>query len=77
MAEVEQMRKRTEDWSAKLKGHIILPDPTASANTFQHADLPPVRRICPPGSMMTRDMQEDRLNIFTDHEGRVSHVTMG
>lgn len=73
----EHIRRQTEDWSKRLQGQTILPDPKSDRNTVSHDELPSQRRICPPGAMMTRDFREERLNIHTDEEGKVSHVTFG
>lgn len=72
-----QMAAQTKEWSDRLVGQIIVPDPESRKNTFSHDELPASRRILPPGSMTTRDMREDRLNVHTDEQGKVSHVTMG
>lgn len=71
------MATKTREWSDRLVGQTIVPDPESRTNTFPHDRLPASRRILPPGSMTTRDMREDRLNVHTDENGKVSHVTMG
>lgn len=73
----ESIRLETERWTANLSGKVIVPDPSSPKNTFSHNELPVARRICPPGTLMTRDFCEDRLNIHTDEAGKVSHVTIG
>lgn len=73
----EHLRRQTEAWSERLAGQIVVPNPQSEHNTISHDTLPEQRRICPPGTMMTRDFHEDRLNVHTDKDGKVSHVTFG
>lgn len=77
MSHMNQIRAESDRWSSKLAGQVVLPDPTSPLNTVARSDLPKAHRVCPPGAMMTRDMREDRLNIFTDADGIVTHTTMG
>lgn len=74
---IESIQAKTELWSQRLSGQILVPDPDSPRNTFAHEELPASHRICPPGTLLTRDFDEDRINIFTDEEGLVSHVTFG
>lgn len=73
----KSIQEQTEHWSSQLRGKVVVPDPDSPKNTFAHANLPVAKRICPPGTLMTRDFCEDRLNVHTNEEGEVSHVTMG
>ena len=74
MSTPQDLHKR---YTELLVGQTLVADATSSKNTVSHSDLPSKRRICPPGTMMTRDFHEDRLNVFTDDSGKVTHVTVG
>lgn len=49
----------------------------AGAKFFAKRDLPEKHRVIQPGQMVTKDFQEDRLNIHVKDDGTVSHVTHG
>lgn len=77
MSSADDIQARTDEWSRRLVGQTIVQDPNSHRNTFSHDDLPKKHRICPPGTLLTRDFDEERLNIFTDEDGSVTHVTIG
>jgi membrane-bound lytic murein transglycosylase B len=52
--------------------HLV--DTRALAADIDHATLPPGARIITPDSMVTQDFSPQRLNIFTDTDGRVSSL---
>ena len=74
MSAPQDLNKRYTDL---LVGQTLVADASSTKNTVAHSELPAKRRICPPGSMMTRDFHEDRLNVFTDDNDKVTHVTLG
>ena len=52
-------------------------DELAFLQAFCKTELPQQSRVVEPGSMMTRDFNPDRLNVFVKDDGTVSHVTHG
>lgn len=74
MGDPQDLHKR---YTNLLVGQTLVSDASSSKNTVAHDSLPAKRRICPPGTMMTRDFHEDRLNVFTDKDDKVTHVTVG
>ena len=44
---------------------------------FCKRDLPEEHRIISPGTMVTKDYNEDRLNVHLNEDGTVSHVLHG
>ncbi|KAJ2903157.1 peptidase inhibitor i78 family domain-containing protein [Zalerion maritima] len=44
---------------------------------FCKRDLPEKHRVIEPGTMVTKDFHEDRLNVFVNEEGMVTHCTHG
>ncbi|MFD3514454.1 I78 family peptidase inhibitor [Streptomyces sp. NPDC058657] len=40
-------------------------------------DLPEPYRIVTPGSFVTQDYRPDRVNVFVDDQGTITHVTLG
>ena len=44
---------------------------------FCTQDLPENSRVVKPGSKMSRDHVEDRLNVHVDADNKVTHVTLG
>ncbi|BFZ58533.1 hypothetical protein PYCC9005_005596 [Savitreella phatthalungensis] len=61
----------------ELVGKVMVRDAASSKNEVSHSKLPECYRICPPGTMMTRDFREERLNVFTDEQDKVTHTTRG
>lgn len=49
----------------------------AHPQAFAKSSLPDDHRIVPAGAKMTRDLREDRLNIYLNDDGIVSHVAFG
>ncbi|KAI6779335.1 peptidase inhibitor i78 family domain-containing protein [Emericellopsis cladophorae] len=66
----------TEEWQNKLVGKT-LHDEESGATTFCKKDLPEGCRVIKPGTMVTKDFKEDRLNVHLDDEGIVTHVLHG
>ncbi|KZF18851.1 hypothetical protein L228DRAFT_271749 [Xylona heveae TC161] len=60
-------------WMNKLVGKKI-DESSHSETTFAKTDLPEEHRIIAPGSMVTKDFREDRLNVHVDDNGTVTHV---
>lgn len=73
----EQLKRSAEEYSEMLKEKRVVSDPTSNKNEVSHGKFPADYRVCPPGTMLTRDMREERLNVFTDSQDKVTHVTMG
>ncbi|MCR6643190.1 MAG: I78 family peptidase inhibitor [Terricaulis sp.] len=46
----------------------------ADAGAIDRASLPPRTRIIGPNDAVTMDLREDRLNILTDANGRVTEL---
>ncbi|PHH65037.1 hypothetical protein CDD81_3435 [Ophiocordyceps australis] len=67
---------KTEEWQNKLVGKTIS-ETESNATMFCKTDLPEKHRIVGPEQMMTRDYHEDRLNVFIDNDGTVTHVSHG
>ncbi|PHH58503.1 hypothetical protein CDD82_2942 [Ophiocordyceps australis] len=67
---------KTQEWQNKLVGKTIS-DTETNATMFCKTELPEKHRIVEPGGIMTRDYHEDRLNVFVDKDGTVTHVTHG
>lgn len=44
---------------------------------FCKKDLPKETRIIEPGMMVTKDFNENRLNVHVKDDGTVSHVVHG
>ena len=57
------------------KGERVLSGPLQQ--NFGKRDLPQVHRVIPPGAMVTKDWNPDRLNVHVKDDGTVSHVTHG
>ncbi|KAG9248007.1 hypothetical protein BJ878DRAFT_413751 [Calycina marina] len=66
---------KTAEWQNKLVGKT-LGDSHDEVN-FAKKDLPKEHRVIEPGSMVTRDFKEDRLNVHVDDKGIVTHVNHG
>ncbi|KAL2267818.1 hypothetical protein VTJ83DRAFT_5095 [Remersonia thermophila] len=64
------------EWTNKLVGKTISEGPS-SETTFCKTELPEKTRVIHPGSIVTRDYREDRLNVHVNEDGTVSHVTKG
>ncbi|KAF4461491.1 pua rna binding domain-containing [Fusarium albosuccineum] len=70
-----------EEWQNKLVGKK-LSDEDASSETRVHQvfckrDLPKETRVIEPGMMVTKDFNENRLNVHLKDDGTVSHVVKG
>ncbi|CAD6503407.1 BgTH12-03072 [Blumeria graminis f. sp. triticale] len=63
---------RMGEWETKLVGKTI--GDFHSVTTFKKSDLPQKSRIIEPGSVITRDYNPYRLNIFVKEDGVISHV---
>lgn len=44
---------------------------------FCKKDLPEKHRVIQPGMMVTKDFNPDRLNVYVNEEGTVTHCTHG
>ncbi|KAI5788245.1 hypothetical protein FPQ18DRAFT_392543 [Pyronema domesticum] len=60
-----------QEWSAKLVGKNLEQEKEVKKQ------LPDNHRIIKPDSMVTRDYQEDRLNVHVDHDGKCTHCYFG
>jgi len=63
---------KNQDWSNKLVGKKI--GDAHDEITFAKTDLPEQTRIIKPGQMVTKDFNENRLNVHVKEDGTVSHV---
>jgi len=63
---------KTDDWMNKLVGKKI--GDSHDETTFAKTDLPEQHRIIKPGQMVTKDFNENRLNVHVKEDGTVSHV---
>ncbi|RDA92082.1 hypothetical protein CP533_3595 [Ophiocordyceps camponoti-saundersi (nom. inval.)] len=59
----------TEEWQNKLVGKK-LSDTESNETEFCKKDLPKEHRIISPGTMVTKDHNENRLNVHLDEEGQ-------
>lgn len=50
---------------------------TEPSQMFCKKDLPREHRVISPGQLVTKDYNENRLNIHLDSEGVVTHVLHG
>ncbi|POR34025.1 Translation machinery-associated protein 20, partial [Tolypocladium paradoxum] len=64
---------KTDEWQKKLVGKK-LSDTESNETTFCKQDLPKVHRIIRPSMLMTKDYNENRLNIHLNEDGTVSHA---
>ncbi|KUJ08056.1 uncharacterized protein LY89DRAFT_691357 [Mollisia scopiformis] len=64
---------KTEEWMNKLVGKKLTDGPS-DATSFAKQDLPKETRVIEPGSMVTKDFNENRLNVHLKEDGTVSHV---
>ncbi|CAM1507463.1 Fc.00g071040.m01.CDS01 [Cosmosporella sp. VM-42] len=67
---------KNEEWMNKLVGKKIS-DEESSETVFCKRDLPEETRIIEPGTMVTKDFKENRLNVHLKEDGTVSHVAHG
>ncbi|KAK5092729.1 hypothetical protein LTR70_005275 [Exophiala xenobiotica] len=67
----------SESWMQKLAGKKITESGSTDDTNFAKKDLPQNHRVVGEDSMMTMDMNPDRLNIHTDKDGVVKKVTQG
>ncbi|EJP62412.1 hypothetical protein NHJ13051_006540 [Beauveria bassiana] len=58
---------KTEEWQNKLVGKTINETATNETET----------RIIEPGTMVTKDFRENRLNVHVEKDGVVTHVYHG
>ncbi|KAL1836575.1 hypothetical protein VTJ49DRAFT_4915 [Mycothermus thermophilus] len=65
-----------QEWANKLVGKTISDGPS-SETTFCKTELPQETRVIQPGSIVTKDFRENRLNVHVNEDGTVSHVTKG
>ncbi|KKA26303.1 hypothetical protein TD95_001770 [Thielaviopsis punctulata] len=64
-------------WQAKLMGKTLSTENSSSETVFAVKDLPEVHRIIQPGQNVTRDLNENRLNVCLDGDGLVHNVYYG
>ncbi|TQV93782.1 peptidase inhibitor i78 family domain-containing protein [Cordyceps javanica] len=67
---------KTEEWQNKLVGKTVTETATNETN-FCKRDLPQQTRIIEPGTIVTKDFVEDRLNVHVEKDGVVTHVYHG
>ncbi|EQK97792.1 hypothetical protein G6O67_006328 [Ophiocordyceps sinensis] len=67
---------KTEEWTNKLSGKK-LHESESNVECFCKKDLPEEHRIIEPGAMVTKDHKENRLNVYLNEEGVVTHVGHG
>ncbi|KAF7550824.1 hypothetical protein G7046_g7897 [Stylonectria norvegica] len=67
---------KTEEWTNKLVGKK-LSDEDSNETVFCKRELPEETRIIEPGTMVTKDFKENRLNVHLKEDGTVSHVVHG
>ncbi|KAK8143542.1 hypothetical protein G3M48_007079 [Beauveria asiatica] len=58
---------KTEEWQNKLVGKTINETETNETET----------RVIEPGTMVTKDFRENRLNVHVEKDGVVTHVYHG
>ncbi|KAI8139467.1 hypothetical protein BJV82DRAFT_521901 [Fennellomyces sp. T-0311] len=70
-----------DGWRDKLVGKTILRESEETAlsedQVVRENELPAIRRILPPNSMMTMDFRPERLNIHVDANRKVRSVNYG
>ncbi|PHH89728.1 hypothetical protein CDD83_5425 [Cordyceps sp. RAO-2017] len=70
-----------EEWRNKLVGKTLLApesaETTSSETMFREHDLPRPYRVVWPGRLLTRDMDEGRLNVVVDEDRSVTNVWYG
>ncbi|PNY25133.1 Translation machinery-associated protein 20 [Tolypocladium capitatum] len=67
---------KTDEWRNKLVGKKFSDtesNETASCPMFCKKDLPEQHRIISPGTLVTKDYNENRLNVHLNEDGTVSH----
>jgi hypothetical protein len=60
-----------------LRGNVRLTNGHRFWGTQVKSQLPPKHRVIAPGTMVTRDFVEDRLNVHVDEKGVCTHCTHG
>jgi len=70
------LAKTQDDWSSLLVGKVLTED-EHSDTQFATRELPENSRVVEPGSKVTRDHVEDRLNVHVDADKKVTHVSLG
>ncbi|KAL2683160.1 hypothetical protein Neosp_007627 [[Neocosmospora] mangrovei] len=65
-----------EEWQNKLVGKK-LSEEESNETVFCKRDLPKETRVIEPGMMVTKDFNENRLNVHLKDDGTVSHVVKG
>ncbi|KAF5020043.1 hypothetical protein F66182_7924 [Fusarium sp. NRRL 66182] len=72
---------KAEEWQNKLVGKKLSDEEASTETTpqqvFAKRDLPQETRIIEPGMMVTKDFDENRLNVHLKDDGTVSHVVKG
>ncbi|KAF4343883.1 pua rna binding domain protein [Fusarium beomiforme] len=68
---------KAEEWQNKLVGKKLSDEETSTETVFAKRDLPQETRIIEPGMMVTKDFNENRLNVHLKDDGTVSHVVKG
>ncbi|KAL2888646.1 Translation machinery-associated protein 20 [Ceratocystis lukuohia] len=69
--------KSQSSWEKQLMGKTLNTDGKTDELTFAVEDLPEVHRIIQPGQNVTRDTDENRLNVLLDGDGTVRNVYFG
>ncbi|KAK6335520.1 hypothetical protein TWF696_002293 [Orbilia brochopaga] len=69
-----------QQWKDKLVGKKIVEEQSDHPEHFSKRDLPQgpqAHRVIPPGTMVTKDFQPNRLNVHVNDEGRCTHLVWG
>ncbi|KAF4950917.1 hypothetical protein FSARC_13053 [Fusarium sarcochroum] len=68
---------KAEEWQNKLIGKKLSDEESSTETVFAKRDLPKETRVIEPGMMVTKDFNENRLNVHLKDDGTVSHVVKG
>ncbi|KAF4976037.1 hypothetical protein FZEAL_7255 [Fusarium zealandicum] len=68
---------KAEEWQNKLVGKKLSDEEPSNETVFAKRDLPQETRVIEPGMMVTKDFNENRLNVHLKDDGTVSHVVKG
>ncbi|KAI1434468.1 hypothetical protein GGR50DRAFT_662593 [Xylaria sp. CBS 124048] len=71
-----QAGDKSQEWANKLVGKTVSEDSHSETN-FCAKDLPQQSRVISPDTLVTADHQPDRLSIYVNENGTVSHVKHG
>ena len=77
---IDYSKKKVESLSETEMNHLIglkFVETNPSLNDLTREKLPENCRVIPPGSMVTMDFQEDRLNVYLDEADIVKKVKKG